>query len=110
MGSSAATQPTPNKGFQMAGLQRLAVAVKVLQSAVPFLEISSDEGKAVMDALKKLGALVPPGAVSPAGEQNEMQNMQMRAMQQSQDAQKMRQQMAGPPGGGGGGGAPPMAA
>jgi len=84
----------------MAGLQRLAVAVKILQSAVPFLEISSDEGKAVMDALKKLGALVPPGAVSPAGEQNEMQNMQLRAAQQSQDAQKMRQQMGGAQGGG----------
>jgi len=100
MGSSSATQPTPNRGFQQAGLQRLAVAVKILQSAVPFLEISSDEGKTVMDALKKLGALVPPGAVSPAGEQNEMQNMQLRAMQQSKDAQQMRQQMGGGPGGG----------
>lgn len=85
----------------MAGLQRLGIAIKVMQSAVPFLDISSPAGAAVMKALKDLAQHVPPGSVTPAGEKNEMQNLMLRNAQQGQQAQQMRQGGPGAPGGAG---------
>jgi hypothetical protein len=107
-GQSAATQPTQNRGFEAAGLQRLGSVVKQLESLVPMFGAGSEIGKTVMDALQKLVKHVQPGTTSPASEKANIEQMAMRNAQQNQAMQALRQQQAGPPGAGGGA-APPQA-
>jgi hypothetical protein len=78
---------------------------------------TSEIGGKLLDILKSLNKLAPPGASSPAGQKNVMDQAQLRNSQQNQMAQQMRARMmqqqaggggGGPPGmGGGGGGMPP---
>ena len=94
---------TPNKGFEAAGLQKLGVIVKELESLVPMVGATSEVGKAVLDALRGLAKHIPTGAVSPASQRNVMQDMMMKAqqngqMQQQLDKQRM-QPAAGAPAG-----------
>jgi hypothetical protein len=107
MGNSPVTGPTPNQGYQAAGLQRVGVAVKVLTEALPLLGAGSDLGQAVLDALKKLSKLTQPGEMTPSAERNQLQDMMVRNQQQNGQLQAMQQrQAAGAQGGGPGGGAP----
>lgn len=78
--------------MKMAGM-----GLKVLEMVVPLAGSSSELGKAVMDAIKKIGAFVPPGAVTPADMQNMMQQLMLRQKQFGQNVQAMRQQGAQPP-------------
>jgi hypothetical protein len=77
------------------------MAVKLLESALAKVGATSPIGDAVMKALNGLAKHIPPGTVSPAGEQNEIQNMAMRNVQQQGQVAAMR--------GAGGGGGPPGA-
>jgi hypothetical protein len=99
MGTSAATQPTPNKGYEMAGIQRLGVFVKNLEQIIPLVGSSSPIGQDVLKALQMLSKHIPPGTVTPAGEQNQIQSMAMRNSQNTAQAAQMRQQQAQPQGG-----------
>lgn len=72
---------TPNKGFEAAGLQKLGVLVKELESLVPMFGVSSEIGKAVFDALGKLAKHIPTGSVSPASNRNVVQDMLLKAQQ-----------------------------
>ena len=94
---------TPNKGFEAAGVQKLGVIVKELESLVPMVGATSEVGKAVLDALGKLAKHIPTGAVSPASQRNVMQDMMMKAQQNGQMQQQLDKQRAG------GGGAPAQA-
>ena len=105
MGVSPATGPTPNKGYEAAGLQQLGSVLKQLEKLVPKLGATSEPGAAVLKALSSLGKFVPPGSVSPASDSANMQQAQMRATQQNQQMQALKQG-----GMGGGGGAQPGAA
>lgn len=107
-GSSPATGPTPNKGFEAAGLQRLGMAVKILTETLPMVGVSSEIGQALMAVLPKLAKFVPAGTSTPASERNAMEQMMMRNVQQGGQMQQLRAQM-GQQGGGGapGGGTPP---
>jgi len=106
-GASQATGPTPNKGFEAAGIQRLGMAVKILTETLPMVGVSSEIGQALMAVLPKLAKFVPPGTSTPASERNQMENMMMRNVQQGGQMQQLRAQM-GQGGAPGGGGAPPM--
>jgi hypothetical protein len=94
-GSSGATQPTANKGFEAAGLQRLGMAVKQLEQLIPMLGSGSEIGKDVLKALNMLVKHVPAGGASPAAEKNNIEQMAMQNAQRAQQAQQMRQSQAG---------------
>lgn len=112
-GSSPATGPTPNRGYEAAALQRLGVVVKQLEELLPMAGAGSEIGKAVLEALNKLVKLVPQGSVTPAGQKNALDQMQMKNAQNNQQMQAlMAQRMQGAQGGAGGaqGGSPEMKA
>lgn len=100
-GSSPATGPSPNKGYEAAALQRLGLVVKQLQDLVPLAGVGTDIGKAVLDALKSLSKHVPPGSVTPAGEKNQLESQMMKNAQGNQQMAALRQQMLQGQGGGG---------
>lgn len=105
MGAAPVTGPTPNKGFEAAALQRLGIAIKILTDILNLTGPASEPGKAVMKALQGLVKFVPPGAVSPASEQQNLQRMQMQNTQNNAQMAALKPQM--PPGGAGGGAPPP---
>jgi len=94
--------PTPNKGFEAAGLQRLALVLKQLSELVPMLDATSEPGQAVLKMIQLGAKHIPPGAVNPASERGNIEQLAMRNAQQSQQAQQMRMPPGGapPPGGG----------
>lgn len=99
-GSSSATAPSPNKGYEAAALQRLGLVVKQLEELIPLAGAATDVGKAALDALNKLVKLVPSGSVSPASEKNNIEQMAMRNAQGNQQMQALKQQrMGGQPSG-----------
>ena len=111
-GSTPATGSTPNKGYEAAGLQKLGVVVKQLESLLPEVGAGSDIGKAVLESLNKLVKFVPNGSVTPAAQKNSIESQQRQMAQnnqQMQAVQQMRQKMA-QGGQGQGGGQPGMAA
>ena len=90
----------------MAGKQKVAMAVKVLQDALPMYGASSDEGQTILDCLRKLGKMAQPGDVNQSGQQNQLMQMMLKAAQAGQQ----QKQMAAPQAGGAPGGAPPTPA
>lgn len=111
-GTSGATTPTPNLGYEAAGLQKLGSVVKQLEDLIPLFGVTTEAGQAVMDTLKKLVKFVPPGSVTPAGEKNQIEQMMMKNVANNQQVQALRQSQmgGGAPGGPPGGGmAPPPA-
>lgn len=90
----------------MAGKQKVAMAVKVLQDALPMYGASSEEGQMILDCLRKLGKMAMPGDVGQAGMQNGLMQMMLKAKQSGQT----QQQLAQPKPEGGAPGAPPAAA
>ena len=93
----------------MAGKQKVAMALKVLQDALPLYGASSPEGQDILDCMKKLGKIAQPGDVTQQGQMNELQKRMLAQIQQGQ-AQKQLAQPQGQPGAGGAPQAPPMAA
>lgn len=91
MGSSPATGPTPNKGFEAAGLQRLGLVIKQLEALVPMLGSGSEAGGAVLKALNSLAKFVPSGSVTPGAERTNIDRMAMQNAQNNQAMQQMRQ-------------------
>jgi hypothetical protein len=104
-GASPATGPTPNRGFEAAGLQKLGSVVKQLEELVPMFGAASMPGKAVLDALTRLIKLVPAGSVTPASQKNNIEQMAMRNTRDNQQMQALQAQRAQ----GAGGGQPPQA-
>lgn len=91
MGASPVTGPTPNRGFEAAGLQKLGMALQALTDALPLVGATSEIGQAIMPMLTKLGKLLPPGSTSPAGQQNELRTAMMKNQQNQQMQQQLRQ-------------------
>lgn len=108
MGASPATGPTPNKGFEAAAQQKLAMVVSQLEQILPQVGAGSEPGQAVMKAIQGLAKFVPAGTMSPASQKNSLEQMQMKAVQQNAQMQALKAASAG--GGGPPGGAPPGAA
>lgn len=121
-GSSPATGATQNPGFQIAGIKKLGLALVMLEEALPLLGAASEPGKDVLSVVSKLAKHVPPGAVTPADIQSQLQQLMVKQQQNAQQMTQMRaaqmhpgaqpgQQMQGqPPQVPGMAGAPPRAA
>ena len=111
MGSTGAVTPSPNRGVEAAAGQIFGVIAQLLTHALNQAGATSELGGKILDLLKSVSKLAPPGSSSPAGQKNVMDQAQLRNAQQNQMAQQMRQQMmqrqGGGAGGAGGGGAPP---
>jgi len=90
-GSSPATGPTPNKGFEAAA-QRLGLVIKQLEELIPMVGAASEHGREVMKALTILVKLVPAGSNSPAAEKNNIEQMAMRNTRDNQQMQALQQQ------------------
>jgi hypothetical protein len=76
------------------------MVVKQLERLVPMLGSSNEAGQAALKALNMLAKHVPAGSVTPASERNMAEQTQMKAIQNNQMMQAMKQ------GGQAGGGAP----
>jgi hypothetical protein len=94
-GSTSATASTPNKGYEAAGLQKLGVVVKQLETMLPELGASSEAGKDVLKALNMLVKHVPAGAVTPAAQKNSLEAMQRNQVQNGQTMQALQAMRAG---------------
>jgi hypothetical protein len=104
--------PVANRGEQAAGLAHLAVAVHVLEEALPMLGMGNEAGRMVHSVLPKLAKHVPPGAVSPGIENSVLEKIMLKNRQNSMNVAQMRGAGAprpgAPPGGAPApGGAPP---
>ena len=98
-GSSPATGPTQNKGYEAAGLQRLGSVIKMMTDLLPLVGATSDIGKELMASMTKLSKFVPAGSVSPAADRSNIEQAAMRNTQnnaQMQAVQQMRQQGGAP--------------
>lgn len=107
-GSQGAPTPSPNRGYEAAGLQRLGNILTELNQIETLVGFGSEAGKAVRKAMDALSKFVPPGSVTPSSQQQMAQRMMQSGQQnnqQMQALQKMQQQGAG--GGAGGGGMSP---
>ena len=97
MGASSMSGPTPNRGMEAAGMQRLAMVVKQLTDILPMLGATSEIGMAAMDAIKKFAKFIPAGTVSPAAERNNIEQMAMRNQENSATLQQIKPQAAAAP-------------
>lgn len=95
MGASPATGPTPNRGFEAAGLQKMGMVVKLLEEIVGTSGATSEVGKVALDCLNKVVKLVPAGSVSPAAQKNNIDQMSMKNQQNNQQMQQLKAQQAG---------------
>ncbi len=83
------------------GLAQLGLIVKLMEEAIPKVGATSEAGRDLLQALTRLSKHIPPGAVSPAAEKNQMESMMLKQAQAGPQIAAMRQ--------GGAGGAPPPA-
>lgn len=103
-GASSATGPTPNKGYEAAGVQKIGVLIKQMTDILPMVGATSELGQAVMKAIQSFAKFVQPGAVTPTAERNVLEQGMIKNAQQSAMLQQLRQMAAQ-----GGGGQPPQA-
>lgn len=96
-GQTGATSPSPNLGYEAAGLQKLGSIVKALEDLIPMFGATTEAGQAVMDTLKKLVKFVPPGSVTPASEKNMLEQAMMKNIANNAQVQSLRQAQM-PPG------------
>src|SRR5580704_5314244 len=93
-GQTPATGATPNKGYEAAGMQKLGVIVKQLETLLPELGATSEAGQAVLKALNSLVKFVPAGSVTPAAQKNSIEAQQRQAAQQNQQMMALKQRAA----------------
>ena len=91
-GSSSATAPTPNKGYEAAAAQRLGLVIKQLEELISMSGATSEVGQAALKMLNIGVKLVPAGAVTPAAQKNSLDQMQMKNQQQNQQMQALKAQ------------------
>src|ERR1700733_6393074 len=89
-GQTPATGATPNKGYEAAGMQKLGVVVKQLESLLPEVGASSEAGQAVLKALNSLVKFVPNGSVTPAAQKNSIEAQQRNMAQNNQQMQAIQ--------------------
>ena len=100
MGNAAASQPTPNRGFEAAGLQRLGLLLQQAGEIAPMLGVGSEAYNMLQDFIKKTSKLVPPGSVTPAAQKQMIERMQQGQTQNNQQMQALQQQRMAQGGGG----------
>ena len=96
MGVSPATQPTANRGAEMAGVQKLALVTRELESILVMVGAGSEIGKDVLKAINSLVKHAPAGGATPASQQNQIQEMARKNAQSGQAINMLRQQGGAP--------------
>lgn len=96
-------------------MQGMGVLVTMAQTLLVKAGAASEQGKVLLDVLQKLTKAIPAGTVSPAVQNNvidqtKMQNTQNLAIQQQLRQRAMAQGAGGAPGGAPAGGPPSMGA
>jgi len=91
MGESMATGPTENAGSEMKGMQGVSLIVDAATELLPMVGASTEMGQLLLDFIKKGSKLVQPGAVSPAGKNNQLDEMQRNNAQNGQQMSMIRQ-------------------
>ena len=94
MGSSPATGPTANRGYEVAAKQGMGVVMQALERLLPMVGAGSDMGKDILSMLKMASKHVQPGEVTPAAAKNEMDKAQLANTQNMAQMQRMRAQQA----------------
>lgn len=79
-------------------MQKLGLAIKMLESLIPLLGSQSEAGKDVLKSLNSLSRHVPSGTTTPATERTGIQNMAMQNAQNSQALKSMQKPPAAQPG------------
>ena len=90
-GNTAATQPSPNRGHEAAGLQKLGVVIQQLAEVLPLVGATSEIGQFITDTIKKGAKFIPAGAVTPQAQNNQLQQMAIKNGQNNQQMQMLRQ-------------------
>jgi len=93
-GQTPATGPTPNRGYEAAGLQRLGAIVKNLEEILPMFGAASEHGQGVLKALNILVKMVPAGSVTPAAQKNNVEQMALSNARNNQQLQALQQSRA----------------
>jgi hypothetical protein len=101
MGSSPATGPTQNQGLQAKGIQAAAALVNGMSMIIPIVGATSPIGQAIAKAMMDIGKHIPPGAVSPEAQENQLKQMMQKAQQMRPQMAAMQAQGAAPPPGAG---------
>lgn len=96
MGSSPATGPTPNSGEEVQGMQQASLILDAATELLPKVGAASEMGQLLLDFIKKASKIVQPGAVSPAGKQNQMDSMMRQNTQNGQNMSMIRQSQSQP--------------
>ena len=91
MGASPATAPTENAGAEAKGMQATAVILDAATKLMSEVGVATPIGQLLLDFVKKGSKLVQPGAVSPAGKQNQLDEMQRNNQQNGQQMAMIRQ-------------------
>ena len=89
-GASPATPPTPNAGFQAAGKAKLALSVRIIESALSELGVGTDEGRDALKALQTLSKHVAPGSVPPGVEMAMLNGLIQKVRQGQAQVAQMR--------------------
>jgi hypothetical protein len=96
--------------MQAQAVQGMASAIRMLGNLIQKVGAASPMGKDIAKAIYDLNKHVPAGAVSPAGEMNQLDGLRQHMMQQAPQMAAMKAMSgggAGPPSGLPGGAAPP---
>lgn len=80
-GSSPATGATTNPGLAAKGMQAAGALLNGMAMVIPLVGAQTPLGQAFAKAMIDIGKELPPGATSPQGEQNFLQQMAMRQQQ-----------------------------
>lgn len=82
-----ASAPTPDAGIQADSLSKVREGVKLLEMALPGLQLGSDPHKAVLSAIQTVSKVVPPS--------NEVPGVQMTALSGLQEQAQKSQMLQG---------------
>ena len=90
IGSSPASQPTQNRGNEVAAQKMVGLALLVLEQAGPVAGANTDIGKEVYSSISRLAKLVPPGTVTPADIKRVVEQLMLKQQQFQGQMQQMR--------------------
>jgi hypothetical protein len=110
MGASPLGVPSANPGNEARAISQLATAVKMIQEALPDLQVGSEPHTAALNAIKSLSRHAAPSAEVPGNQQVQLRQLMAGAGRDAALQQLMRSQGAGTAASGMPGGAPPGAA
>jgi hypothetical protein len=100
--------PVQNRGEKAAGMAHLAVAVHVLEEAIPLLGMGDEAGRDAAQAMTKLAKHIPPGSVPSGVENSVLQKIMLKNRQNAMNVAQMRAPSPGAaPGAPASGGPPP---